>query len=151
MPENTYKLIKKIRVGSGGASDMEFTSIPQSYKHLILHIVSRTNRSGVYQDNLSISYNGSSSSQTDRRIFGDTSSVTSFSDSALYSGLATASSTGSNIYGSTTIFISNYSGDTYKSSSSDGGAPHDGSAGGLNLGARTMGKYLSNNIYKNFI
>jgi hypothetical protein len=40
----TYTAIKTVTVGSGGAANIDFTSIPQTYTDLVLKVSARMNR-----------------------------------------------------------------------------------------------------------
>jgi hypothetical protein len=52
----TYKLISSVTVGSGGATTMTFSSIPQTYTDLLLKISSRNTTGGA--DNHRVTFNG---------------------------------------------------------------------------------------------
>jgi hypothetical protein len=52
-----YESIQTITVGAGGAASVEFTSIPQTYSHLQIRLIARTNRS-VSADNVALTFNG---------------------------------------------------------------------------------------------
>jgi hypothetical protein len=45
---NSYESISTITVGSGGASAVTFTSIPQTYKHLQVRSIARASAAGTY-------------------------------------------------------------------------------------------------------
>lgn len=63
-------LISAVTVGSGGAASIDFSSIPNTYTDLKLVVSARTNASAA-QDNGYITFNGSSSSISYRRFYGD--------------------------------------------------------------------------------
>ena len=108
-----YNLISTVTVGSGGAASIEFTSIPQTYTDLVLKHSIRTNRA-LMVDGVNVSFNGSTSNFTSRRIFGDGSSVGS--DTPIRQiGLANGDSSTANIFGNTQAYIPNYTGSNYKS------------------------------------
>jgi hypothetical protein len=135
MMANTYVLLASSTVGSGGAADITFSSIPATYTDLILLLSIRTDRAGTIGDNLSLSYNGSTSSQSDTRLYADGSGAYSYTDTALYAGIATAASATASTFGNTMVYIPNYAGSNNKSSSSDGVAENNGSSTAMNLGA----------------
>jgi hypothetical protein len=56
-----YQSIATVSVGSGGASTVEFTSIPSTYTHLQLRFIARTNRSTYNVDELYIYCNNDTS------------------------------------------------------------------------------------------
>lgn len=57
-----FESIATVTVGSGGASEIEFTSIPGTYQHLQIRYVAKTNRSGNNQDNVVVRLNADSAS-----------------------------------------------------------------------------------------
>lgn len=63
MPFGDFESIATVTVGSGGAADIEFTSIPGTYQHLQVR--------GIYRNT---STNGGSSRGTHLRLNGDTGS-----------------------------------------------------------------------------
>lgn len=56
-----FESIQTVTVGSGGASSVDFTSIPSGYKHLQIRGIAKANRS-VYVDDLGIRFNNDSGS-----------------------------------------------------------------------------------------
>ena len=113
----TYNLISTVTVGSGGAASIEFTSIPQTYTDLVLKFSIRTNRA-LAIDGVNVSFNGSTSNFTSRRIQGDGSNVTSNTPIGQI-GLANGNTSTANIFGNTQAHIPNYTGSNYKSWSSE--------------------------------
>ena len=109
----TYKLIETVTVGSGGAASIEFTSIPQTYTDLVLKHSIRTNRD-LFIDGVNVSFNGSTSNFTSRRILGDGSNVASNTPIGQI-GLANGDPSTANIFGNTQAYIPNYTGSNYKS------------------------------------
>lgn len=57
----TYQLISSVTVGSGGAANIEFTSIPATYTDLLVKLSSRNSATGNYH-NLDFRMNGLSTS-----------------------------------------------------------------------------------------
>lgn len=123
--------ISTVVVGSGGASAIEFNSIPQSYTDLLLKVSAReSSNSGA----MLYYYNGSTSSFTERLIQGSGSAVTS----ANYSGqsaLINMSNTTSNTFGNTEIYIPNYTSSNHKSSSQDSVTENNATAASSRLNA----------------
>jgi len=67
----SFDSIATVTVGSGGASSVTFSSIPQTYSHLQLRIIGRTNR-GSSLDNIIINFNGDTGANYySRRLEGD--------------------------------------------------------------------------------
>jgi hypothetical protein len=112
---NTFELIASSTVGSGGASSIDFTSIPSTYTDLVLKASARFSAS---QNWLLISFNGSTSNLSVRGVYGTGSSAASFTgtqNSLLGNDSAYTASTFSN----GDLYIPNYAGSNYKSYSID--------------------------------
>ena len=115
---NTHKKIQTVTVGAGGASSIEFTSIPQTYTDLVVKLSIRDDTSANGKD-YKIELNGSTTSYTYRRIYGDSSAV--YSDSASTSQSLTINSATStaSTFANCEIYIPNYTSTNYKSWSTD--------------------------------
>ncbi len=120
---NTFELISSVTVGSGGASSIDFTSIPATYTDLCLQYSLRNSRGSLGPSYLYMSLNGSTSNFTFRYLARDwdtPSSARSGSGSTRAVSLAvTPNAATSNTFGSGSIYIPNYAGSTYKSISAD--------------------------------
>lgn len=57
-----FEPIAQTTVGSGGSSSVSFSNIPSNFNHLQLRLLSRTDRSPVPGDYLSLTFNDSTSS-----------------------------------------------------------------------------------------
>ena len=127
---NSYESISTVTVGVGGATDVQFTSIPSTYKHLQVRGISRSTDSSNYtQTKLTI--NGVTTNYTLHQLFGDGSSATAFAStgqaSTQYESM-TADTATANIYGVTIIDILDYlSTDKYKTFRIMGGYDANGS------------------------
>lgn len=116
---NTYTLIASSTVGSGGAANIEFTSIPGTYTDLLVKVSARTDRAST-NDGLSIQFNNSGgTAYNTSRLYGsgttpttNANSGTSLATINAY-GIAAASATAS-AFGSSEIYIPNYTGSTNK-------------------------------------
>ena len=119
---NTFELIASSTVGSGGAADITFSSIPSTYTDLVVKLSTRQDGSAIgYQ--FGIRFNGSSSGYSRRLIYGDGIAANSGSGSSeTFSRVAfTQSSTyTANTFNNVEIYIPNYAGSSYKSFSTDG-------------------------------
>lgn len=117
---NTYEAIATVTVGSGGAANIEFTSIPGTYTDLQLVVSSRmSTNGGVSWYDFYIRPNNSTSNDSDRFLYGNGSSAASSTDAndiivRTSSDLATAST-----FGSASIYFPNYAGSNNKSISID--------------------------------
>ena len=113
---NTYTLISSSTVGSGGAANFDFTSIPSTYTDLVLLTslrCSNTSSNGVYVD-----YNGSTSSYSVRYVLGDGSSASSGTISRIVQRMVDSNGT-ANTFANSCTYIPNYTSSNYKSSSTD--------------------------------
>jgi hypothetical protein len=134
----TYTLISSVTVGSGGAANIEFTSIPATYTDLLLRVSHRTDRA-VSLDGFYMTINGStlSSSGATKYLLGDGSSVSSGASSGfLQIGASTGSSATANTFASSNIYITNYTNTSaYKSISFDNVTENNATSSWCFLGA----------------
>jgi hypothetical protein len=112
-------LIASATVGAGGATNIDFASIPGTFTDLVLVISARSGSAG---DTLWIRFNNDSSTIcTDRWLVGDgssTSTSTSGGSAFLRLGTITSGDT-SGVFNNFRVTIPNYSGSTNKSISTD--------------------------------
>ena len=113
----TYKELAKVTVGAGGASSIDFTSIPATYTDLSVFISARS--SGA-DPNIMIRFNSSSSNFSQVRLYSDGSSLISAGTYAEFSAWATASTFTASMFGNSLIYIPNYTSANYKSFNGDG-------------------------------
>lgn len=141
----TYKTISMVTVGSGGASSIDFTSIPSTYDDLmILHSIRGSGASAINSCNLR--FNSATTSYSEKLLYthgvsvaGATSSNTLIGWAAQPSGAnATAS-----VFGSGTIYISGYASSNYKPVLSDSASENN--ATGTNMWAYYCGTSLWSN------
>jgi hypothetical protein len=115
----TYEAIATVEVGSGGAANMEFTSIPATYTDLLVLVSAR----GTSTGNMTMKFNNSSDSTYDRKkLFGDGGSPNNGTSTGqtLFNFIDIGLSTDtSNTFGNASIYIPNYAGSTNKSFSID--------------------------------
>ena len=115
---NTYALISSVTVGSGGAANIEFTSIPQTYTDLLISSSIRTDRAGAVGSYFFLSFNGSTSNFSSRFVTGDGTSATSSSQARL-GGVETNANATASAFANNQIYIPNYTSSNYKSYSAD--------------------------------
>lgn len=121
----TYEAIATVTVGSGGASSIDFTSIPQTYTDLVVKASIRSNLAQSYGDWISVRFNGNSSSTyTTKRLRTNPTSSTVTSDgdtnyTQLVQGQAASANATASTFGNTEFYIPNYAGSSNKSVSSD--------------------------------
>ena len=117
---NTYVAIATVTVGSGGASSIDFTSIPQTYTDLNVLLCTRSTDTGLRTD-IKMTFNGSSSSYSGREIrnadgtASSTTSNTTYVDMWRINGTSTTASTFTNH----SLYIPNYTSSNNKSFSID--------------------------------
>ena len=118
----TYKAIATVTVGSGGASSIEFTSIPQTYTDLVIKFSGRSNTTGNEGVNVEVNFNGNSANYSERQIYGNGSEAVSYTNgSSAYINrfFAAAAAATPNTFSSTDIYIPNYTSSNNKSVSGD--------------------------------
>jgi hypothetical protein len=109
---NTLIPIQTVTVGSGGASTITFTNIPQNYTDLYILWSVRTDRPSSATDAPWIRFNSSATSPTNRRVFATGSGIGTNTDSWM---TVNAAESTANIFSNVSIYIPNYSGSTNKS------------------------------------
>ena len=114
----TYEAIATVTVGSGGAANIEFTSIPGTYTDLVIQLSARSVRSS-YIDYLRLDVNNNTSTiYSTRRLSAYGSTASSGSDSSqtfLWTGIVPGATATSSTFGSTQIYVPNYAGNSNKS------------------------------------
>lgn len=116
---NTYTLISSVTVGAGGASSIDFTSIPATYTDLALKISGRNTSTN---QTVSIEFNGDTTAANykHREIYGNGSAAASTNGTDQYGGgYLSASGDTANTFGTSDTYIPNYAGSNYKSFSVD--------------------------------
>ena len=111
---STYTLISSQVLGSSAAS-VTFSSIPQTYKDLVLRVSARSDYSGAASTPLKVIVNSVSTGTqySDTRIVGNGSSASSSNDTNspywyLQFGVTAAGSVTSNVFASGELYIPNY-------------------------------------------
>ena len=117
---NTYELISSVTVGAGGASSIDFTSIPATYTDLC---VKASLRQDVAYANASIRFNSDSGSNYSTRLVrGDGSATASSTQSGTSADLfpiANRSTYTANTFANGEVYIPNYTAAVNKSFSAD--------------------------------
>lgn len=138
----TYVALASVTVGSGGAANIEFTNIPQTYTDLKLVLSARTTLNSSNYDQLRLQFNGSTASNYSARLLyglgtGSGASVSSGTQSSIYYiAYAVGATATSNTFGNAEIYIPNYTSSNAKSVSSDITTENNGTdaLAGLNAG-----------------
>ena len=112
-PASSYESIATVTVGSGGSGTVSFTSIPQTYSHLQIRILGRTNRTSFASDYIKLVANSDTGSNYANHYLAGTaggaySGGTSSNDSAYIQRFA-GNSIASNIFGVAVVDILDYS------------------------------------------
>jgi len=112
---NTYTLISSVTVGSGGAANIIFSSIPQTYTDLVIKLSGRGSSGG--ESNITVVFN-SGSTYAGKRLYSDGSTPSSDSTSQ-WGGFSNASTFTASTFSSNEIYIPNYTSSNAKSWSVD--------------------------------
>lgn len=135
---NTFVAIATTTVGSGGASNIEFTSIPGTYTDLVVLVSARTNRA-VYNDSIKLTFNGNTSSYSNRGLGGAGDVVFSFTNAGSASvedvNFLPGSPATASTFGNGSIYIPNYAGSNNKSLSGDSVGENNATNAGALLNA----------------
>jgi hypothetical protein len=124
----TFIKIASVIVGAGGSTTIDFTSIPQTYTDLLVKVSGRKIESGG-SVNLQMQFNGSTTNYLQRALFGNGSTATSYSDNTeLGLMYVTSAADTANTFGSTEIYIPNYTASTNKTMSIDSVTENNGTA-----------------------
>ena len=111
----TYTEIASVTVGSGGASTIDFASIPSTYTDLKIVF---TLRSSASTNDCKIEFNGTTANYSERAFYGSGSAAGTFND-AIINPFVNSSSYTANTFLSGESYIPNYAGSAYKSVSTD--------------------------------
>lgn len=118
---NTFTLIASSTAGSGGATDITFSSIPSTYTDLCLQLSMRNSRGGSLVQEGLITFNGSTSGYSEKIARGDGAVAISTSGSGanFYLNGFPAGGVTSNVFGNASLYIPNYTGSSNKSISAE--------------------------------
>jgi hypothetical protein len=108
----TMKLIASSTVGAGGAANINFTSIPQTYTDLCLKVFGRSTSTTF---GILLNFNGTTSGYTGRWIEGDGANVIGYPTSNELGGYISYSPNTANVFGMIEVYIPNYALSTNKS------------------------------------
>ena len=115
---NTYTLIGSPIVVGSGVSSISFTSIPNTFTDLLVKTSLRADPAAVAW-NYKLTFNGTSSGYSGKVMYGSGTSKGSFNSNTTYfDGIYIAGSTATvNTFDNNEIYIPNYAGSNYKSTS----------------------------------
>lgn len=110
IPTN-FESIATVTVGSGGAADVTFSSIPNTYSHLQIRWIARDNFSSEASD-ANMRFNSDSGANYSwHQLIGDGGSVQAYastSQTAMRAGVVAGNTGGTNVFGVTVIDILDY-------------------------------------------
>ena len=115
----TYEKIASVTVGSGGAANIEFTSIPGTFDDLVVHASLRGTTAQLYELTY-LEFNNSTANLSSRGLEGNGSTVSSYTNPTIYINAANGANSTSDTFSSHFIYVPNYAGGTNKSVSVDG-------------------------------
>jgi len=111
----TYQAIATVTVGSGGAANIEFTSIPGTYTDLLILCSFRNDRSAT-EDAVKMSLNGSTSNFTTRSLSGDGSAAASNTNLVTaFGGMSVSATATASTFSNNMVYIPNYTSSNAKS------------------------------------
>lgn len=113
----TMTLISTVTVGAGGASSIDFNSIPQTYTDLHIILSARTAYSSVFQY-VTVGLNGTGTTSA-KNLLGNGGSVSSNSNNQVDGAIPAATSTALT-FSNVQLYIPNYTSSTSKVISVDG-------------------------------
>jgi len=132
---NTYTLISSVTVGSGGAANITFSSIPSTYTDLNI-LVSARSADTVFLKAVNLRFNGDASSvYSYRELYGFSGGAGSFSEtniSNIFIGQIPGTSGTASTFANQSIYIPSYTSSSNKSVSIDS-APEINSASNWQL------------------
>ena len=128
----TFTLISSVTVGSGGAANIEFTSIPSTYTDLLVMLSGRTTANGDNYGEIDLSFNGAptGTAYSWRNLLGTgtaTQSLSGSSDSAIYDRGVNGSGSSASVFSNSCFYIPNYTSSNNKSVSADTVTENNGS------------------------
>jgi hypothetical protein len=130
----TMQLIATSTVGSGGASSIEFTSIPQDGTDLVVRLSARNSgAAGACQ--VTINNDTTDANYTLIYLRGTGSAVETASANTRYVMQIVPSSYTANTFSNSELYLSNYTSSSEKSASENGVSENNATANGLNIRA----------------
>lgn len=129
---NTFELISAVTVGSGGASTIEFTSIPSTFTDLCLKWSSRAASGSNVLDNMEVTFNASTTGYTQKLLYTTNgTSAASGSQTGYNWQYANGGGSTASVFSNGEIYIPNYAGSSNKSYSTDMVTENNATAAGV--------------------
>ena len=131
-----YESIATVTVGSGGAANVEFTSIPSTFTHLQVRYTAQSNRGTYGRDIVLLNINSDTSTNySTHRLAGDGGSVSAGDETnatRIFAGACGTSTAGTNFTGGGIVDILDYANtNKYKTTRTLGGVDHNGTIAGF--------------------
>ena len=126
----SFESIATVTVGSGGAANVEFTSIPSTYTHLQLRILADTNRTSATVASFNLQFNSDTGANYSwHELYGNGSSAgSSASSNTTYCLLSRVGGSATNTFGALIVDILDYANtNKYKTIRNLGGCDANGS------------------------
>jgi len=108
-----------VTVGSGGAANIDFTSIPGTYTDLVILLSSRAATGGAADVEMQLNSDTTGTNYATKQIQANGSTVASSGGAGNQTATSTGSTDTASTFASSSIYIPNYLGSTYKSYSTD--------------------------------
>lgn len=125
----TYIKIASVTVGAGGASSIDFSSIPSTYTDLVIKLSARSaSTSGATWHWVKILVNNQSTTYSYKQLFGNGSSASSGGGTGALSAYATDSSATSNTFSNSETYFPNYAGSATKIYTNDAVTENNGTS-----------------------
>jgi len=126
---NTFELIASSTVGSGGAANIEFTSIPGTYTDLCIKTSLRASDSTNNWYLAQVTFNNDTTSGNySARLVGGFGTTAYSATTSYYSGYIPSNARTANTFGNNEVYIPNYAGSNQKSISTDSVTEGNGSS-----------------------
>lgn len=122
---NTFELIASSTVGAGGASSIDFSSIPSTYTDLCIKLSGR-NTNAQNSIEVRIKLNNVTTNLSARDIEGAGSGTPGSVSNTYIPSVISAGNDTANTFGNVEFYIPNYAGSTNKSLSADGVSENNG-------------------------
>jgi hypothetical protein len=133
----TFTKIASVAVGAGGASTIDFSSIPSTYTDLVVKISARATYAANFQD-INLRFNGSSTGYSSRLLQGDGSAAASYNNASgalVWAANSVSANATANTFSNAEIYIPNYAGSNNKSLSTDAATENNATAAYIQVAA----------------
>jgi hypothetical protein len=130
-------LVSTVTVGSGGASSIQFTSIPQTGKDLLVLVSGRASWASAIRGQIEFQFNSSSTGYSAKAFGGYNSALFQQNDTSadrirLLNSIPAALAT-ANTFNNVALYVANYTSSTAKSVSLDGAMENNAATSGLGI------------------